>query len=103
MSAEKIIVTTLVRTCLRSPSQWEGQTSDGRYVYVRYRWGCLEIGIGHSLEEAISNSGELFEQQLGERYDGSMEIDQLREATLGMIDWPQSYEYRPAPFREVGR
>ena len=103
MPTEKIVVTTLVRTCLRSPSQWEGQTSDGRFVYVRYRWGSLEIGIGQSLEDAISNSGEFFNQQMGERYDGSMEIEQLRHATLEIIEWPQSYDYRAAPFREVGQ
>jgi len=103
MPAEKIIVTTLVRTSLQSPSQWEGETSDGRFVYVRYRWGCLEIGIGQSLEDALSNSGKFFEQHLGERYDGSMEIEQLRQATLEIIEWPESYEYRPTPLREVGQ
>jgi hypothetical protein len=101
MTASPIIVTTLVRTSLRSPSQWEGQTSDGRTIYVRYRWGCLEIGLGTSLDDAVANSPKLFEQQLGERYDGSMEIDQLRRATIGIIEWPETYEYRSAPFREV--
>jgi hypothetical protein len=101
MPDQEIVVTTLVRTCLRSPSQWQGQTSDGRVVYVRYRWGCLEIGIGTSLDDAILNSGKLFERRLGGRYDGSMEIDQLREATLGLIEWPESYEFQAAPLREV--
>ena len=58
-------------------------------------------GIGASLDEAVLNSPKLFEQQLGERYDGSMEIDQLRRATAGIIEWPESCEYRPAPFREL--
>jgi hypothetical protein len=101
MPDHEIVVTTLVRTCLRSPSQWEGQTADGRVVYVRYRWGCLSIGIGASLDDAVANSGKLFERQLGKPYDGSMEIDQLREATLGIIVWPESYETHTAPFHEV--
>ena len=90
MSDPEIIVTTLVRTCRRSPAQWEGRTSDGRFVYVRYRWGFLEIGIGVSLDDAISNSGEFFERQLGEAYDGSMGLEQLRQATLGVMRWPES-------------
>lgn len=101
MTDSPIIVTTLVRTGLRSPSQWEGQTSDGRTIYVRYRWGCLEIGLGTSLDDAVANSPSFFEKQLGKRYDGSMEIEQLRQATIGIIEWPETYEYRPAPFREV--
>jgi len=88
----EVVVTHLVRTCSRSPSQWEGQTSDGRFVYVRYRWGCLQIGIGPSLDDAISNGGNLFERQLGGRHDGAMEIDQLRQATFGIINWPDSVD-----------
>jgi hypothetical protein len=101
MPDDEIVVTTLVRTGLRSPSQWEGQTSDGRVLYIRYRWGCLEIGIGTSLDDAVANCGQLFERQFGGPYDGSIEIDQLRQATLGIIAWPESYEYHPAPIQEL--
>jgi hypothetical protein len=36
-------VSKLIQTCKGSPSQWEGLTDDGQFIYVRYRWGCLSI------------------------------------------------------------
>jgi len=89
-----IVVKTLIRTCERSPSQWEAQTADGRYLYVRYRWGCLEIGMGVSMDAAVANGGNIFEKQLGDKLDGSMELEDLRKATSGLIEWPTAYEDR---------
>jgi hypothetical protein len=95
MQNETIVVRTLVRTCERSPSQWEAKTEDGLYLYVRYRWGHLEIGIGLSIDDAIDNSGNVFEKQLGSKLDGSMGLEELRQATSGLIEWPNAYEDRP--------
>lgn len=36
----------LERTCIACPSQWEGETEDGREVYVRYRHGRLSVEVG---------------------------------------------------------
>jgi hypothetical protein len=95
MQNETIVVRTLVRTCEQSPSQWEAKTEDGLYLYVRYRWGYLEIGIDLSIDDAIDNSGNLFEKQLGSKLDGSMGLEELRQATSGLIEWPNAYEDRP--------
>jgi len=46
-------VSSLTQTCERNPSQWEGSTDDGTYIYARYRWGCLSIGSGMTIEEAV--------------------------------------------------
>ena len=51
-----INVITCRRTCLACPSQWEGVCSDGRSIYIRYRWGCLTFGLGLTIEEAVDNS-----------------------------------------------
>lgn len=101
MPDKAIVVTVLARTGLSSPSQWEGETSDGRYLYVRYRWGFLSIGIGHSRADSIEHSGNLFEEQLGHGLDGSLELEELRQATKELIEWPSTYLDRPAEFREV--
>ena len=90
MADSVIAVKALIRTCSSCPSQWEGETRDGRYLYVRYRWGTLSIGIGTSKAESIDCSGNLFEKQLGDYLDGSLELEQLREATQGLIDWPSA-------------
>lgn len=29
----------VVETCMACPSQWDAWTADGRYLYLRYRWG----------------------------------------------------------------
>jgi hypothetical protein len=86
-----IRISRLAQTCKTSPSQWEGLTEDGQFVYVRYRWGCLSIGSGKTLDEAARKGNNLFEKQLGERPDGSLEYDKLREVTAGVIDWPEQH------------
>ena len=96
-----IVVTSLVRTGDRSPSLWEGETNNGRCLYVRYRWGMLMIGIGESIRDAVEHSGNLLEKQLGHKYDGSLELEQLREATNGLIQWPENCEYRPTEVKEI--
>lgn len=45
----------LNQTCTACPSQWEGKTEDGRYVYIRYRGGYLSAGIGASLDDAVDD------------------------------------------------
>lgn len=40
------LVVELNRTCHACPSQWEGQTEDGKHVYIRYRWGFLSAQVG---------------------------------------------------------
>ena len=84
-----IRVSRLTQTCERSPSQWEGLTDDGQFVYVRYRWGCLSIGSGKTIDEAVTNANNLFEKSFGDKRDGYLEYDMLREVTAGVIDWPE--------------
>lgn len=40
------------------------------------------------MDEAMENANNLFEKQLGNKLDGRLEYDKLREATAGIIDWP---------------
>ena len=81
-------VSQLIQICKASPSQWEGLTDDGQFIYVRYRWGCLSIGSGKTMDDAVENANNLFEKSLGHKRDGRLEFDKLREATEGIIDWP---------------
>jgi hypothetical protein len=83
-------VSKLTQTCKGSPFQWEGLTDDGQFIYVRYRWGCLSIGSGKTMDEAVENANNLFEKSLGHKRDGSLEYAKLREATMGVVDWPES-------------
>jgi hypothetical protein len=86
-----IRISRVNQTCERNPSQWEGLTDDGTRIYARYRWGCLSIGSGKTIDEAIANSNNLFEKSLGGKRDGHLEYDKLREVTAGVIDWPEQH------------
>jgi hypothetical protein len=83
-----IRISSVIQTCDRNPSQWEGLTDDGMHVYVRYRWGHLTIGSGKTLDEAVNNRNNLFDKRLGDGLDGCLEYDKLREVTAGVIVWP---------------
>jgi hypothetical protein len=89
-----IRVSSLTQTCERNPSQWEGSTDDGTYIYARYRWGCLSIGTGMTIEEAVRNSNNLLQKQLGDNRDGRLEYAKLQEATKGVVDWPEPSEIK---------
>jgi hypothetical protein len=93
----QFVVKTLLRTGLACPSMWEGELSDGRHVYVRYRGGTLSIEVGSSRADATS----FLEKQIGHKRDGWFELEQLRKATQGVIDWPDTYKDAPAEFYEI--
>lgn len=81
-----ITVQTLTQTCPASPSQWEGRTTEGRWVYVRYRWGWLQVGFGATFDEAVRD--QTIERQLGDGYDGELSLDELKAATADTVTWP---------------
>ena len=66
----KIFVHKLIKTCGACPTQWEGETSDGDDVYIRYRWGYLSVRI---------NNEEIFGVQLSDNLDGYLEYDELKK------------------------
>jgi hypothetical protein len=92
-----IHVRKLTQTCQRSPSQWEGTTADGLFIYVRFRWGRLTIGTGVTESEAIGNHNNVFEKQLGHNLDGTLEYEKLRDVTRAIIEWPEDFDLLLAP------
>lgn len=74
-------------TCGACPSQWEGRTTDGEYVYIRFRWGFLSAGIGPSLDDAIVPGASqrrgrtIYAEQVSDGLDGSMTTDRMLELT----------------------
>lgn len=53
MSRKRVIF--LEQTSEACPSQWEGKTEDGDFIYIRYRYGCGYIGLGKSINDAVDN------------------------------------------------
>lgn len=70
-------------TCSACPSQWDIYTTDGQYIYARYRWGWLTV----TLDPWGENSTELYAEQIGDEYDGSMSTTQLKELTKEILEW----------------
>lgn len=49
-----IKIAKIVQSCIACPQQWEALADDGRIVYIRERWDNLSVGIGNTLDEAVS-------------------------------------------------
>ena len=81
-------VVEIKKTCERSPSQWEGKTDDGRFVYVRFRWGHLRVSLGATLDDAIDTEPAIFERQLNDALNGELSFKQLKAETAGIVKWP---------------
>lgn len=81
-------VVELRQTCGACPSQWEGRTDDGKWVYVRYRFGWLSVrvGEGEDVRSAV-NGDEVFGKACGGELDGWMGLADLILHTPE-IEWP---------------
>lgn len=81
-----IHVIAIVRTCKTCPSQWSGLTQDGKWVYVRYRWGHLEI-IVDDMDPIDGDSAVSLDY--GSDMNGLLSYAELRELTKGRVEWPE--------------
>jgi hypothetical protein len=91
VSVETLRVIEIAKTCEASPSQWEGRDVESRPVYIRYRHGYLEIYVGPvngEIDSAVFGN-EIFGKQIGERYDGRLSYEQLRNLTKSIIEFPE--------------
>lgn len=83
----------LVRTCDSCPSQWEGKTMDGKFIYIRYRQGELYLGVDSNELNAISKNlpKELaFTCSIDVKsnpYAGSLTNDEMKERLKEFIDF----------------
>jgi len=84
-----ITVSHIERTCEASPSQWEGKTNDGQWVYVRYRWGSLTVSIGDTASNAVSGK-VIFRKSMDDPLGGYLSYRELIKATEGVVSWPVS-------------
>ena len=83
-------VVELERTCPACPSQWEGKLEDGRMIYIRYRWGYLEVRVSKeptdNVDEAVCGK-EVFGTGYGGQYDGEMSELELVGLTMAVVDY----------------
>lgn len=81
-------VDVLECTCEACPSQWEAALDDGRIAYIRYRFGCLSVGIGPDINAAAGACyANTFSEVVGDGLDGVMAAGDMMEHTAGVLDW----------------
>jgi len=76
----KYKIKELTKTCSGYPLQYEGKLEDGRVIYIRYRWGCLDVRVSKNTTDNILDAvkGEsIYKKYIGGSYDGDMENDEL--------------------------
>ena len=81
-------VMSLVQTCERHPSQWEGWTSRGSVIYVRFRHRRLWIGLAPDYRRTALTTF-FFARYPGEDGDdGYLRYETLQRLTQGIVAWP---------------
>lgn len=82
-------VVELVQTCDACPAQWDGLLDDGRAIYIRYRWGFLEVLAWPTRAQEWDNDVEqtLVEKSYGDEYNGFLMFSTLVELTSDVLDW----------------
>jgi hypothetical protein len=69
------------------PAQWAGRTETGDFIYVRFRYGRLWIGIAPDYRRTPPTT--VLETGYGDLDDGYLSFHSLRMRTKGVIEWPK--------------
>ena len=68
------------------PTQYEGFTTDGNWIYVRYRWGVMTIDIW----EKENFKGKLikrFSKEIGPTLDGELpDLEETKSVIISFIE-----------------
>ena len=80
---KKFIVKSCEKTCSACPSQWDIYTTDGQYIYARYRWGGLTL----TLNMGEPNSQVIYSEGIGDGWDGVLSTSELKKHTRSVLDW----------------
>jgi len=81
-------ISEIRRTCFACPVQWEGKSESG-YVYIRFRWGHLEVRFGSTIKDAIAGQ-VIFEWQDADHSNGVMAYDELKRTTADALLLPEN-------------
>ena len=85
----KYKVKKLIKTCEGYPSQWEVELEDGRMIYIRYRWGVLDVRISEHSTNDINDAvrgKSIYKECVGGIFDGVMEDEKMLLFLKNIID-----------------
>jgi hypothetical protein len=80
-----IVAKNLEQTCFACPSQWEGETVDGKKFYIRYRFGWLSL---HLFKYEFADSIVIAEMAVGPSMRGIMSFEEMQEHLWRYIRFP---------------
>lgn len=60
-----------------APSQFYGETQNGRDVYVRYRGGVLRVDMANSALDDVRDGSTILEARIGPAFDGAISLTQF--------------------------
>ena len=79
-----IEVSHLTMTSDACPTQWQGLVGDEGSIYIRYRWGELEVYVSETSHDSIRDGVRIFDQPIGGKYDGQRSTDQMKQLLAGV-------------------
>lgn len=85
-------IVMLHQTCSACPSQWEGLTSTGEVVYIRYRSGYGRIGFGRTLGDAIEDEST-FLWYGDDPFDGVISLEEVVDLAPAYITFEDGIGY----------
>jgi len=78
-----IEIRNITKISVSCPAQWVGEAGEHGGIYIRYRWGALEVY--HSSETRDASAGTLiFDRQIGSKFDGEMDTQAMKELTTSV-------------------
>jgi len=88
----------LIQTCDYRPSQWEGETEDGKYVYIHYRNDLFYVKMRDDYSHFDTGEEHFrLEGVHGDPADGSMTTEEMLaitgfDASSAREEWPTGSE-----------
>lgn len=76
-----IKIKSFIQTCGACPSQWEGETTEGGSIYIRFRFGCFSVDL---------DGFQIYYTVIGnDAYggDGVMDTEKMQQITAHILDW----------------
>lgn len=93
----KFKVKSCKQTSTACPSQWDIYTTDGKYIYARYRWGYLSLTLNWGTDDRQVILG----QNVRDGLDGYMKTAELIKLTSSILDWSvyKSYTMKASKYK----
>lgn len=93
-----IVISKLLSYGGACPYQLEAETSDGKWLYIRYRWGIISYVLADSYESWMKElSDYTYREKIGSEYDGYATHDLIFPCLCDKIQFPEGFRIESFP------